>query len=321
MLPGSPGCEQRSSAAGVGVPRQQSLCVPRNSAGPRVRWSRLTGASTRRGAAESVRDQPRQPRMGAQRLADQIGAAGPQPFLKQAVGQQIGGDRRRDACLAARAGSRVSTASCTCGSPVAANPKPTRDPVSADSSVAVVRRSARAVRSDVPAAARITESPGRQPDFTSWWATIRAISLLGPNAGVTVTFGCPLAATWAGRSVRTWYPRDKNAGTTTAGRPAPRKYLAGCGSQYVDERNLHACGRRARSPAPQGLRSSRHHPVCGCRARPGSDSWGTRRVVDREPVTTLDHRRDNALVAQGCSQPQHRRVDGVRVVAVAGQHP
>ena len=67
----------------------------------------MTGASTRRGALESARDQPRQPRMGAQRLADQIGTGGAQPFLKQAIGQQIGGDRDATRALAARAGSRV----------------------------------------------------------------------------------------------------------------------------------------------------------------------------------------------------------------------
>lgn len=53
----------------------------------------------------------------------------------------------------------------------------------------------RARLSDAPAAARITESPGRQPDSTSCWVTICAISRHGPNAGVTVTCGCALAAT------------------------------------------------------------------------------------------------------------------------------
>jgi len=51
-----------------------------------------TGRDRRHGPAESVRDQPRQPRVSAQGLADQVGAAGAQPFLEQAFGQQIGGD-------------------------------------------------------------------------------------------------------------------------------------------------------------------------------------------------------------------------------------
>ena len=36
-------------------------------------------------------------------------------------------------------------------------------------------------------------------------------------------------------------------------------------------------------------------------------------VVDGQPVAALDHRRDDVLVAQRCSQPQHRRLDGVGV--------
>src|ERR1700692_2986107 len=48
-----------------------------------------TGSSSPR-AAESVRDQPRHPRMSAQRSADQVSTGRMQPLLKQAVGQQIG---------------------------------------------------------------------------------------------------------------------------------------------------------------------------------------------------------------------------------------
>ena len=62
-------------------------------------WARSTrsvpsggGEDRRHGPAESVRNQTRQAGMGAQWLADQVGAAGVQSFLEQAVGQQIGGD-------------------------------------------------------------------------------------------------------------------------------------------------------------------------------------------------------------------------------------
>lgn len=94
-----------------------------------------------------------------------------------------------------RPGLARCTAVRTSGPPVPANPMSTHDPVSSDTSVRVVCRSARARLSDAPAAARITESPGRQPDSTSCWVTICAISRHGPNAGVTVTCGCALAAT------------------------------------------------------------------------------------------------------------------------------
>ncbi|EUA36446.1 hypothetical protein I549_1013 [Mycobacterium avium subsp. avium 2285 (R)] len=43
----------------------------------------------------------------------------------------------------------------------------TRDPVSADNHVAAVCRSARALSSEVPAAASTTESFGRQPHSSS----------------------------------------------------------------------------------------------------------------------------------------------------------
>ena len=46
--------------------------------------------SRRHRAAESVSDQPRQPRMTAQRSADQVGTGRMQPLLKQAILQQIG---------------------------------------------------------------------------------------------------------------------------------------------------------------------------------------------------------------------------------------
>ena len=44
-------------------------------------------------SSESARDQSRQTGMGAQGRTDDVCAAGVQPFLKQAVGEQVGRDR------------------------------------------------------------------------------------------------------------------------------------------------------------------------------------------------------------------------------------
>src|ERR1700739_1682497 len=68
MVSGSPVCDQRSSVAGVGVPCVQGFVLY----GFRPESQSLTGVW--HGPTESVRDQPRQPRMGAERLADQVGA-------------------------------------------------------------------------------------------------------------------------------------------------------------------------------------------------------------------------------------------------------
>lgn len=94
------------------------------------------------------------------------------------------------------------TAVCTSGPPVAANPRSTRDPVSVASNARAGCRSASARRSDVPAPARIAESSGHQTDSTSCWVRIFAIPRLGPNAGATVTFGCPLLPAFLSRGYR-----------------------------------------------------------------------------------------------------------------------
>lgn len=135
-------------------------------------------------AAKSVRDQLCQARMGAERSGYHIGTGCPQPLLKKAFCQQEGGDHdaaRTSVGFGPVSGPLHSRAHI--GPPVPANPMSTHDPVSSDTSVRVVCRSARARLSDAPAAARITESPGRQPDSTSCWVTICAISRHGPNAG------------------------------------------------------------------------------------------------------------------------------------------
>ena len=71
--------------------------------------------------------------MGAQRPGHQIGAAAAQSLLEQAVGQQVGGDHDAARAPASGVGDRVAH---IVGLPVAANPRSTRDPVSADSNVA-----------------------------------------------------------------------------------------------------------------------------------------------------------------------------------------
>ena len=77
----------------VGVPRQQGFYAAEFGRTVRPVWCGSIGAKHAAWRRNRLRDRkPRQPGMGAQWLTDQIGAAGVQLFLEQAVGQQIGGD-------------------------------------------------------------------------------------------------------------------------------------------------------------------------------------------------------------------------------------
>src|SRR6516225_9744166 len=107
MVSGSPVRAQRSSVAGFGEPRQHMGSLSSLKAGSTRYVPRRWGHEPGRGPAKTVRDQPSQSGMSTQRLADPVGAAGAQSFLKQAVGQQIGGDHDAAGTVAASVGDRV----------------------------------------------------------------------------------------------------------------------------------------------------------------------------------------------------------------------
>ena len=102
---------------------------------------------------------------------DHVGAGVPQSVLKEAVRQQV--RRHDDPPSAARRWRRPRRPRVV--RPVAAKASSTRAPIIADSNAAVVRRSRCAAGSEVPAAARMTESLCRQPDSTSRSASTRTL--------------------------------------------------------------------------------------------------------------------------------------------------
>ena len=225
------------------------------------------------GATEPVRDQPHQPGMRAERFGHHIGAAGPQPVLKQALRQQV----RRDDDAAAPRRRSAATASATRGVPVAANASSTREPVIADSHVAIMCRSRWAPGSDVPAAARITESSRRQPDSTSRSANTRTSCGPGPerfrhgDIGMSACLdvrgyiGGDVIAAGQERRHHDRRPGHLTPGPRTASAPARRRTTRA------------PSARASQTPAPPDHRPSRHPAACGCRAPP------TPRLIVRAP--------------------------------------
>ena len=225
MLPGLLGCDQRSSDAGIGVARQRADVRVRSlsSAG------RAAVDATRAGSmpAARVRAQPwnrlaisrRQPRMGAQRLADQIGAGGYAAVPEK--GRPPAGRRRprRRRAPSRRAPWRPPSSDADRRWPrIPAAPD---DPVGSEAdnvATIAVQVGARPSIPAVPAAA------GESPESPAMPARISANFLgehdpgdldpLGPRAGVTMTFGCP----WPRHGRADRCPRDSRATRT----PAPR---------------------------------------------------------------------------------------------------
>ena len=269
MLPGSPATDQRSSHRPAGK---------------------------RHGLVESARDQSRQTGMGAQGRADDVCAAGVQPFLKQAVSEQVGGDRDASIIASGPIHSFLQARLTRCHkTQVHRHSEQRRQQCGGGAQVGLrssVRRSRRRQND------RIIATPAGFHQLFGHYLHDCAAGSQGRGDG---DVGCPLAATWVGRSVRTWYPRDKNAGTTIAGPQrlrSPDSTSLGVGPNT----STNATWTRAAEQRAHPRREVADHldttRLCGCRARRAADSSDTCRNTDREPVAAFDHRRDDVLVVQ-----------------------
>ncbi len=206
--------------------------------------------------------------MRAERFSHHVGAAGAQPVLKQALRQQVRRDHDAPSAPSAQRSHRIGHPRRPSGGERQLNPRTgdRRQPV------AIVCRSRCAAGSDVPAAARITESSRRQPASIS--RSAKYPHQLGPrperfrhgDIGMSACLyvggdiGGDVIAAGEKRRHHDRWPGPSTRELRTGSGPARRRTTRAPSAQA------------SQTPAAPDRRPSPHPAACGCHAPPTPNS-------------------------------------------------